>query len=386
VNLASRTAVFNPSLKPALPALPGLDKSTNAWGICLQCGTCTATCNLTTPGGFSPRRILTLFHFGQVEEALLDTGLWSCLECKDCSISCPVGIGPGRVIAAARRAAMEHFAVPRVLARLLGNVKALAAVVLLPTSLLVLAMLYGGTFSPQASPVSYASMLPHRTIYLLFGPLAVLAVLSASLSVVRAWKGFAGVKLREVDLPRLARALRAALRNALNHKGFSECERFPFARWAHVAVLYGFLALCAVAVVVGILTVSGAPYPLSAFHPLKILGNAAGLALLAGVARFGIQRLRASRNGEASSYFDWTLVATLMLASSTGLLAAVMRHWDCALAAYPTYFIHLVSVFILIAGLPYSKLAHAVYRVVAFTAHEYKTLVQHGHWKERNAA
>jgi len=48
-----------------------------------------------------------------------------------------------------------------------------------------------------------------------------------------------------------------------------------------------------------------------------------------------------------------------------------MRAADIRPAAYPTYFAHLVIVLVLILTLPYTKLAHAVYRVLALAGEEY---------------
>jgi quinone-modifying oxidoreductase subunit QmoC len=51
----------------------------------------------------------------------------------------------------------------------------------------------------------------------------------------------------------------------------------------------------------------------------------------------------------------------------TGIASQVLRLADAATAAYIIYYVHLVSVFMLIAYLPWSKLGHLVYRTVALT-------------------
>jgi hypothetical protein len=56
---------------------------------------------------------------------------------------------------------------------------------------------------------------------------------------------------------------------------------------------------------------------------------------------------------------------------STGLLTWIGRAANVGGIAYVIYFLHLVSVFYIIAYLPYSKLAHIFYRTVAmgYAAH-----------------
>jgi len=63
----------------------------------------------------------------------------------------------------------------------------------------------------------------------------------------------------------------------------------------------------------------------------------------------------------------------LLLVSVTGILTEIFRYANSAQLAYPTYFAHLVCVCVFLASLPYSKLAHVVYRGLALTAREYET-------------
>ena len=51
----------------------------------------------------------------------------------------------------------------------------------------------------------------------------------------------------------------------------------------------------------------------------------------------------------------------------TGLGSMLLRLADIAPLAYFVYYLHLVSVFMLFAYLPWSKLGHLVYRTAALT-------------------
>ena len=122
------------------------------------------------------------------------------------------------------------------------------------------------------------------------------------------------------------------------------------------------------------LIVAGGSYPFPAWHPLKIAGNAAAVLLLAGTAYFAYERCLATWRGDRSTYFDWLLLLNLLLVGITGVLCEVLRYANLALLAYPAYFLHLVFVFVLLVSLPYSKLAHVCYRILALTSEQYNGL------------
>ena len=69
-----------------------------------------------------------------------------------------------------------------------------------------------------------------------------------------------------------------------------------------------------------------------------------------------------------TSSFDWIFVGIVLLVGLSGFLAQLMRMMNFPpVIAYSTYFLHLVLVFYIIIYMPYSKLAHFVYRTVAIT-------------------
>jgi len=341
---------------------------------CLQCGACTASCNLAEEGSLFPRRQMTLLQLGQKDSLAADLNIWLCFNCADCSAGCPANARPGRIMAAIRQMAVEHYSAPRFLGRFVNHRKGLAWATLVAVLLLLAAMAIGGSFTPQVSPVRYASMLPHLTLDLLFGAAAGFSAISAAIGASRAWKAFAGEPLWKADLRHLSKAVRAATREILTHRNFSECQQFPLSRWAHGSMFYGFLILFLLAGVAATSMLAGAPYPFRALHPLKIAGNVAAALMIFGNVYFLWQRRRASRNGDASSWFDWALLLDLLLVTVSGVLVEIFRYANIAALAYPAYFLHLVFAFALLAGLAHSKLAHVVYRTLALTARQYEAL------------
>lgn len=100
----------------------------------------------------------------------------------------------------------------------------------------------------------------------------------------------------------------------------------------------------------------------------KLLANASSLFLLIGGVMIVQARLKERSFETISSSFDWTFITMVLLVGASGFLAQLMRvtHFPAVLA-YGTYFMHLVFVFYIIIYMPYSKLAHFVYRTVAIT-------------------
>jgi quinone-modifying oxidoreductase subunit QmoC len=80
---------------------------------------------------------------------------------------------------------------------------------------------------------------------------------------------------------------------------------------------------------------------------------------------------RLAKKDQTSTYKDWYLLGLVLGLGVTGVLTEATRLGGLAGLTYFMYFIHLVFVFNLFAFLPFSKLAHLVYRTVAMTYNEY---------------
>jgi quinone-modifying oxidoreductase subunit QmoC len=373
--LADRSYKLVPSERSRDGVLDPYSGNLTALRACLQCGTCTASCTLAGEHGHFPRRQMNLFQLGQHERLLEDPAAWHCYNCGDCSTRCPSGAKPGRLMGAIRQMAVEHFAFPQSVARAANRpqrwwlVFAVAAVFVLGVIGL------GGSFQPATDRVHFASMLPHLPLNMFFSTLTAMTLAALAIGANRAWVAYQGQPLWRANRGALLRALVAAFAEVLAHRRFSDCAEDRPRAWAHLGMFYGFLGLSALAGVAALVIAVGGQYPFPALHPLKILGNVAAGLMILGTAYFVYQRWAATRRGDSSTYFDWLLLANLLLAGITGVLCELARYLNLPLVAYPGYFLHLVLVFVLFASAPYSKLAHVGYRTLALASRQYDALL-----------
>jgi quinone-modifying oxidoreductase subunit QmoC len=165
-------------------------------------------------------------------------------------------------------------------------------------------------------------------------------------------------------------ALIRVIPTILKHDKFSECTENKDRKLAHLLVFYSFIVLFIVTniffVHLYILQWHG---PYSQLHPVKWFANFSGVALIIGGVL--MIRNRLSKTDQTSDYKDWYLLGLVLGLGLTGMLTETTRLAGLAGISYWTYFIHLVFVFNLFAFLPFSKLAHLVYRTVAMAYNEY---------------
>ncbi|MDO9083331.1 MAG: heterodisulfide reductase subunit E, partial [Humidesulfovibrio sp.] len=173
------------------------------------------------------------------------------------------------------------------------------------------------------------------------------------------------------------------------HSRFQNCgteakdvQRFT----GHLFVFYAFIALMIVTSVVavghwfgafflgkimgmhdglaGLIAWSGhTPMPL--WSPVKLLANAGAVALVYGLIQLTSRRSALDAAKSSSNWYDWYLLTVIWGIALTGIGSEIFRLFGQKVLAYPTYYLHLVFVFMMLAYLPWSKLGHVVYRTVA---------------------
>jgi quinone-modifying oxidoreductase subunit QmoC len=293
------------------------------------------------------------------------------------------------VLAALRRHAVHHFAIPRFLARWVNQASMLPVTLLVPVVLLALAVMardpIAAAFGLEAESALYAEFFPHWMLIGLFGSLTTLTFVLALVSLARFWGA-----MRAADeaagtyraAAGLVASLALALKSVLAHDRFGFCQAQAPRRVSHLALFYGFLALFVVTIWATIdlylnpLLGIEARYPFGLLHPMKLLANVGGVALVFGAVKVVRSRLEGAKGTPVSTAFDWTLVWVVLGVGVTGFAAEVFRFTiapDSGLRtlAWSVYFVHLVLVFQLLVYLPYSKLAHVLYRTVAMAYAEH---------------
>ncbi|MGM0452388.1 MAG: quinone-interacting membrane-bound oxidoreductase complex subunit QmoC [Thermodesulfobacteriota bacterium] len=354
---------------------------------CFQCATCSVACPIAPDRKPFPRKEMIAASWGLKDKLIGNPDIWLCHNCGDCSTECPRGAKPGDVMAAVRSYAIAEYAVPKSLGKAINDPKKLPVLAAVPAVVfLVIGLvlkLFGVhwlNFSPELNAhgeIAHAQFFHTWLVDLIFIPLSIWVVAIFALGLKRFISDIHQNAVAEgktdkdkIEVKGFLNALVQVIPKILKHKQFSECGENNERATPHMMVLFSFIGLLIVtAFFFVVLYGFGIHGPYSQFHPVKILANISGIALIIGAALLLKQRM--DKTDEASTYKDWYLLWLVLGLGLTGMLTELTRLADAAFLTYLIYFIHLMFVFHLIAFLPFSKLAHLVYRTVAMAYNEY---------------
>lgn len=355
---------------------------------CYQCATCSVVCPLSPDDRPFPRKEMVMAQWGLKDELLKSADIWLCHNCNDCSKYCPRGARPGDVLAILRKSVIQENAFPRIMGKIVGDPKNIWQAMAIPVLFFLVILGITGHLNFPEGEIIFSKFFPVHYIDMIFVPLSALAVLMFAVSMSRFWKNISaesGNKLPKGDfLP----SFMETLKEIMLHSKFKKCDENKDRGIAHVLVFYGFIGL-AITTAWAVFYLYGlkweSPYPLDDPDILALLGgsttmvwiartifklvaNISAISLLAGGVLIIKNRLKERGFETSTSSFDWIFVGIVLLVGLSGFLAQVMRMMNFPpVIAYSTYFIHLVLVFYIIIYMPYSKLAHFVYRTVAIT-------------------
>ncbi len=367
---------------------------------CYQCATCSVVCPLSPADNPYPRKEMVWAQWGLKDRLLNDIDIWLCHNCGTCSDLCPRGAKPGDLLGALRNMAYKNLAQPNFIGKLM-NSKGLPVLILIPALIylaiwIIRAGILGTAFPTTADgAIVYGLLFPgDYTIDPIFGLLFVFALVGFASGVSNVLKSFANMPktfvLGRKEQPCFISALIDTLKNeVLQHTQFRDCgadaksqKRFQ----GHLLVMYAFIALFIVTSVVALghwggdfflgkvlglkdpftqLLAASGHTPMPLWSPVKILANVGALMLIIGLTFLTSRRVSLDANKQGSSWDDWYLLTLIWVLALSGLGAEVFRLMGLKTIAYPTYYVHLIAVFMLIAYLPWSKLGHLVYRTVA---------------------
>jgi quinone-modifying oxidoreductase subunit QmoC len=334
---------------------------------CYQCASCSVVCSLSPQLEAFPRKEMISASWGQKENLLSDPDVWLCHGCSDCSTHCPRGAKPGDVLSAVRSYVIDFFAFPKFMGSAVKNPIFLIPLLLVP-AIILFGLLYNnldGNFDQlNEGVVKFARFLPHGVLEAFFIGGNILIFAFAAIGLSRFWKNLNSITIPE-GKKSFIKVFIDTIIEIVSHKNFNTCSSSSTRYWGHLLIFYGFFGAMATAgLAVGALVLFDlTPIPL--FHPIKILGNLSGIAMVVGCIAFTVKRLQTKSDKGTSTYNDWLLIIFVFLVAFTGLLTQTMRLLEVPFLAYNIYFVHMVFIFFLLWYAPYSKLAHMFYRTLA---------------------
>ncbi len=355
---------------------------------CMQCGTCSATCNIAPDKAPFPGKEMAWASWGIKDRLMNDPDVWLCYQCNDCSTRCPRGARPGDLLAAVRQESIVQHAFPRFLSRWVNEPQSILLLLSIPIILLSLALILRDSIEEALGITkevgdqilySYSSIFPHwllNSFFLFFTALVIIALI---VGVKRFWsslKAFDNPDGSITPVKGLMPSIFSAVKNIITHENFSKCTAERTRQFSHIAIFFGFIALSCVTlwiITLGINPlISGSfVYPFGFWSPWKILANLGGLALIGGIGLIIRDRMRHDAQAGAGNYYDWAFLTTIFIVVATGFFTEALHYVRLEPHRHIAYFVHLVFVFTLIVYLPYSKFAHVIYRTVAMVYAEH---------------
>jgi len=355
---------------------------------CFSCGNCTAICPLADNDATFPRRVIRLAQVGLKDDLVASKELWTCYHCGMCTDRCPQEADPAEFMATARRYAIAHFDKIR-LARTMYTKPWLAAIIMV-----LFALVFAGFFATISNKggigrdsLTLFNFIPYTTIHT-FG--LVVIIVTAIFAVL-------GIVLLALSIGRHDGVTKEALfggKKAWAHtwRAFwyavgieslgqrryrKDCEDDQPAeplyrrRWLiHLMTVWGFLGLFLATILDYALDIFGVKATgtlVPIYYPVRLLGTLAGLSLMYGVTWLFVRRYQRTKAGlEVSTFSDWAFLVMLWLIGLTGFLIEIGLYLPGEQVwGYWIFLVHVAIAMELVLFLPFTKLAHVMYRPVA---------------------
>jgi quinone-modifying oxidoreductase, subunit QmoC len=360
---------------------------------CFNCGNCTAVCSLTSNEAQFPRRIIHMAQLGLRDHLLGSKELWLCYNCGKCSETCPQQAEPANLMAAARCYAITNYDP-------LGIGKLFCTVPLVGGLIAVLMVLFFGAFMyTQRETMSTESLklfnfIPYEFIHTVGIVAMILVALASLLAIFNMISRMAranDITIKSITsgsrMNWLAAFWEAVGIQALWQKRYrEECDVeenrkvWYLSKWfVHAATMWGFLGLLSATALDYLLDIlglkpTGTAVPI--WYPTRLLGTLAGLLFTYGVTVLLIKRWRAV--DKAHSYSrpsDYIFLTLLWLSGVTGFIIEIALYLPGAPQwGYWMFIFHVAVSITLLLLLPFTKFAHAIYRIVALYFHALKPI------------
>ena len=298
-----------------------------------------------------------------------------CHNCRGCYYACQYtaphefDLNLPKALADVRQTSWEDYAWPQSVSKTFAR----SGVALSFATIAAFAFIFGLIqMLPTGDGEGFYSVLSHSLMVAIFLPAFLFPIVSLWISLRRYWKSTTAAPITFSAL-REAVAAAATMKNLSGGHGdgcnFEDSDRFSHARrHAHHAVMYGFL-LCFLSTSSGTLLhyVFDQPAPYTFWSLPKLFGVPGGILMVIGTLALAALKLRADRHLGAEAVWggEMAFVMLLFFVAATGLAL----YWLGGTSVMPLLLmLHLGSVLSFFILTPYTKMAHAPYRLAALAA------------------
>jgi Fe-S oxidoreductase len=328
--------------------------------LCMQCGTCSASCPLSRGSDSFPRKIYRYLQLGLRDKLLASVEPWLCYYCGECNQNCPRGAEPAETMMATRRWLTAQYDWTGLARRFYTSEKwefgALGGLGLF--IILLFVFFHGPVITDRVSVNTFAPV-----VWIEIGDLTMAFLLSAFLfsNAFRMHRFImAGTK---VPLRLYREELKTFVLHFATQKRWSECGG-DRTRWIkHLFLVTGYLTMMSLIIVfIRWFQVDDSSWHFSALFGYYATGTIMGVTGEMMYSRYRQKELM-HRYSELS---DWLFLILLFATAFTGLVMHLFRLAGFPVATYVTYVIHLaIAVPMLMIEVPFGKWSHLFYRPLA---------------------
>ena len=379
------------------PNLLGELKDYGAVGLekCTHCGNCTAICSMVSEGDRFPRHMIRMAQLGMRDELLGSKELWLCYNCGDCSETCPQQAEPANMMAAARCYAITHYA-PLKIGHLFCKRPLLGGII---AGLMVLffgLFMYAERETMATDSLRLFHFIPYELIHnaglivmILIGLISLVTVFNMISRIARLNKLSYRDFFNGSRMNWLSAFWEAVMIQSLAQKRYREVCESPenitvwyLSKWfIHAATMWGFLGLLfatALNYFLDIIGVKATGTFVPLWYPTRLIGTLSGLLFMYGVSILLYKRWkRVDKAHSFSRPSDWIFLTLLWFSGVTGFIIEIALYLPGAPRwGYWMFIFHVAVSITLLLLLPFTKFAHAIYRIVALYIHALKLVAK----------
>jgi len=358
---------------------------------CINCGNCTAICPLSSDDDLFPRHIIRMAQLGLKDELLGSKELWLCYNCGECSETCPQQAEPANLMSAARNYAITSYS-PFNISKIFFTKPVAASVIIV--ALIIIFGLFMFTAS-ETMPTDSLRLFDFLSRDFIHTSGLVAMIVFALVSFVTIFTMIGKItRMNNLSFSSLLHGTKmnwiqalwdAGIVESLGQKRFrQDCDpdnenyKWFNSKWfIHASTMWGFLGLLLATSLNFLLDVIGVKatgefVPL--WYPTRLIGTLSGLLFIYGCSYLIIRRWRSKEKSyNLSRFSDWIFLIMLWLSGMTGFVVEIALYLPGAPAwGYWMFIVHVAISITMLLLLPFSKFAHAIYRIVALYIHALK--------------